>query len=119
MSPFKPKRPCSHPGCPRLTDGGKCEEHQKQEQRQYDQERDQTEARQWIHSPRWRKASKAFLVGHPLCAECERQGRTKAAYLVDHIRPHRGDYKLFWSESNWQGLCNPCHEEKHKEDRWR
>ena len=27
--PYKPKRPCSYPGCPRLTDGRYCEEHQK------------------------------------------------------------------------------------------
>ena len=27
--PYKPKRPCSYPGCPRLTAGRYCEEHQK------------------------------------------------------------------------------------------
>lgn len=27
--PYRPKRPCSYPGCPRLTDGRYCEEHQK------------------------------------------------------------------------------------------
>ena len=27
--PYKPKRPCSYPGCPRLTSGRYCEEHQK------------------------------------------------------------------------------------------
>ena len=27
--PRKPKRPCSYPGCPKLTDGRFCEEHQK------------------------------------------------------------------------------------------
>ena len=27
--PRKPKRPCSYPGCPNLTDGRFCEEHSK------------------------------------------------------------------------------------------
>ena len=31
--PRKPKRPCSFPGCPELTEGRFCEEHEKQENR--------------------------------------------------------------------------------------
>ena len=31
--PRKPKRPCSYPGCPKLTDGRFCEEHQRREGR--------------------------------------------------------------------------------------
>lgn len=34
--PSKPKRPCSYPGCPNLTDGQYCEEHRVQERRKYD-----------------------------------------------------------------------------------
>ena len=34
--PRKPKRPCSYPGCPRLTDGRFCEEHQKLENQRYE-----------------------------------------------------------------------------------
>ena len=26
--------------------------------------------------------------------------------------PHRGDMKLFWDESNWQPLCESCHNQK-------
>ena len=29
--PRKPKRPCSFPGCPKLTEGRFCEEHEKEE----------------------------------------------------------------------------------------
>ncbi|MCT9125512.1 HNH endonuclease [Cupriavidus gilardii] len=32
--------------------------------------------------------------------------------MVDHIVPHKGDSKLFWSRSNWQALCKPCHDRK-------
>ncbi|MGI6712865.1 MAG: hypothetical protein ACOX4L_09180 [Bacillota bacterium] len=34
--PYKPKRPCSHPGCPKLTDDRFCDEHAKQEARRYE-----------------------------------------------------------------------------------
>ena len=34
--PKKPKRPCSHPGCPKLTDGRFCEEHQAKENKRYE-----------------------------------------------------------------------------------
>ena len=34
--PRKPKRPCSFPGCPKLTEGRFCEEHEKQENRRYE-----------------------------------------------------------------------------------
>ena len=34
--PTKPKRPCSYPGCPKLTDGRFCEEHAKAEAKRYE-----------------------------------------------------------------------------------
>ena len=34
--PHRPKRSCSHPGCPRLANGRYCEEHAKQEARRYE-----------------------------------------------------------------------------------
>ena len=34
--PRKPKRPCSHPGCPELVDGRFCKEHGKQEAARYE-----------------------------------------------------------------------------------
>ncbi len=33
--PRKPKRPCSFPGCPELTDGRYCDMHQRQEDAYY------------------------------------------------------------------------------------
>lgn len=34
--PYKPARPCSHPGCPNLTHGQFCKEHQKEENARYE-----------------------------------------------------------------------------------
>ncbi len=32
--------------------------------------------------------------------------------VVDHIKPHRGDRKLFWDRGNWQPLCEHHHNVK-------
>ena len=34
--PRKPKRPCSYPSCPNLTDGRFCQEHEKKEAKRYE-----------------------------------------------------------------------------------
>lgn len=59
---------------------------------------------------RWQKAREGWLAKHPLCAECARRGRRRAASVVDHKVAHRGDMKLFWDRANWQSLCKPCHD---------
>jgi 5-methylcytosine-specific restriction protein A len=55
----------------------------------------------------WRKAREAFLSQHQRCASCG-----APATVVDHITPHKGDQRLFWSRSNWQALCVVCHGRK-------
>ena len=47
-----------------------------------------------------------------LCQECKAKDLIQVATEVDHIVPHRGDYALFWDETNWQGLCKSCHSAK-------
>lgn len=66
---------------------------------------------------RWQKASKAFLQRHPLCRPCSGAGRVKAADVVDHKIPHRGDDRLFWDETNWQPMCYSCHGAKSASER--
>jgi 5-methylcytosine-specific restriction protein A len=34
------------------------------------------------------------------------------AEVVDHIRPHRGDWALFIDPGNHQSLCKSCHDRK-------
>lgn len=59
---------------------------------------------------KWRTARIAFLAepANRICAVCA----SAIATEVDHIVPHKGDWKLFWRRSNWQGLCKPCHSRK-------
>lgn len=59
----------------------------------------------------WKRARKAFLLEHPLCAECQRQGKLTPATVVDHVVPHRGDMTLFW-DGEWQSMCAACHSRK-------
>jgi 5-methylcytosine-specific restriction protein A len=110
--PTKPARPCRYPGCPALTTdkSGYCEQHLTITRKQYDSERGTANERGYDY--RWQQASKMFLVSHPLCVECEREGRITAASLVDHVVPHKGNQQLFWDESNWQPLCKEHHDIK-------
>lgn len=107
--PYAPKRPCRYPGCPNLCERGQvyCPDHI---QWSGDRIRGGADARGY--NARWRQARLLFLRKHPLCAQCQREGRITPATVVDHIIPHRGDQQLFWDESNWQPLCKSCHDKK-------
>lgn len=61
-------------------------------------------ARERGYTSKWEKERAAFLALFPACARCG-----QPATVVDHITPHKGDRKLFWSRSNWQPLCRHCH----------
>ena len=106
--PRTPRRPCRFPGCPNLCDSGVyCRDH-----RQYSTDRVRGSADARGYNAEWRRARKAFLQKHPLCAECRKAGKLIPATVVDHIIPHRGDRKMFWDENNWQPLCKGCHDQK-------
>ena len=106
--PYKPNRPCRHPGCAALVPPGQkyCDRHKPMHP-----EEARPAARRGYGSA-WQKARKQYLETHPLCAECMKEGRYVKATDVDHIIPHRGDPKLFWDRSNWQALCHQCHSRK-------
>lgn len=108
------KRPCRYPRCPALVPGGGyCSTHKHEDRvhtRALDQQRGSRHERGY--DSKWVKARAGYLLHHPLCAECERQGRITPATVVDHVVPHKGDVGLFWDVSNWQPLCAPCHNEK-------
>lgn len=69
-------------------------------------------ARERGYGTLWAKASRAFRSAHPLCAQCQRDGRLVQGGCVDHVIPHRGDQRLFWDRANWQTLCLACHSSK-------
>ena len=61
---------------------------------------------------KWQRYRLKFLERNPLCVLCREQGRVTAANVVDHIKDHRGDSKLFWAADNHRSLCTACHNRK-------
>lgn len=107
--PRVPPRPCRYPGCPEFAEEGEvfCKDH-----RVWSADRLRGGADARGYNARWRKARLLYLQRHPLCVECQREGKLTPATVVDHILPHRGDQRLFWDEKNWQPLCKDCHDKK-------
>ena len=109
--PYKPLKPCSYPGCPKLTGERYCPEHKKLTDKQYDTYDRCRPASEFYRSHAWKKKRQDFLIEHPFCEECRRQGRLSKATLVDHIIPIRmGGPAL--DDENLQALCASCHSRK-------
>ncbi|MBM7561496.1 HNH endonuclease [Fusibacter tunisiensis] len=116
--PYKPKRPCSYPGCGLLADGGEyCTEHKKIVMKRYNQyQRDPKSNKRYGRA--WKRIRDRYIKAHPLCEECEKNGRIKAAEEVHHILPlSKGGGN---ETSNLMALCKSCHSKITAEsgDRW-
>ncbi|MFB2562440.1 HNH endonuclease [Rhizobium sp. IMFF44] len=99
-----------------------------QREREYDRERDQRPGRQWYKTYRWQCERAEFLAlpENQFCRRCEQAGLLNAGHLtmhgdmqsnprrmhlvVDHIKRHHGNERLFWDWSNWQPLCPDHHD---------
>ena len=115
--PYKPAKPCAHPGCAALTDKRLCPDHAKQEARRYEQQqRDPATARRYGRS--WQRLRAAYLTAHPLCVMCLVEGKCVPAVLVHHRLPLADGGGN--DEANLQALCQPCHSAHHARDgsRW-
>jgi 5-methylcytosine-specific restriction protein A len=72
-------------------------------------QRSRGNARQRGYDAEWQRASAAHLRVDPLCRYCALDTRVRAATLVDHLYPHRGDRALFWLRLYWISSCSTCH----------
>lgn len=70
---------------------------------------DRRTAHQRGYGYEWQRARLEHLQACPLCVMCKARGVVTAATVVDHVVPHRGNQSLFWDRSNWQSLCEHCH----------
>lgn len=129
--PYKAKRPCAYQGCPRLTHGYYCDEHQSlvdeqrkayyrehrhESDREYERtRRDPTTARRYNRT--WRVIRNKYIRAHPLCEECLRLGRAVPAEHVHHIIPLADGGTS--DASNLMSLCKECHSRIHMEMRKR
>lgn len=101
--PIRPPRIC---GCGhRVAADVRCAcqiKHDAERKARFDQTR--PTASQRGYGTKWREARVEFLTKHPTCTRCG-----APATVVNHRTPHKGDRKLFWSRSNWEAVCAPCH----------
>lgn len=110
--PSRPKRPCSYPGCPALTDGQYCEAHRKQARRQYDKyERDPDINKTYGRA--WKRIRDRYVAEHPLCELCLQEGRLTPVQEVHHKLPlsQGGTH----AKDNLMSLCQSCHTKIHLE----
>lgn len=115
----KPLRPCRHPGCAQLTREGWCPGHKPKHKR-----RASAAYHGWYLLPIWTGDLRpAQLVREPFCRVCaatypveDPRHRTRAT-VVDHVRPHRGDWALFVDPANHQSLCKHHHDQKTARER--
>ena len=116
--PMKPAKPCAFPGCPRLTHGRYCEEHERLTNKQYERYgRDRT-AKKRYSSKEWRVLRERYAELHPLCELCLKDGFATPAEHVHHLKPlSEGGTNDF---DNLMSLCKSCHSRIHAKrgDRW-
>ena len=101
-------KPCSQPGCGVLVRDGtsRCSKHPREAWGK------KPTATKRITGRRLQAMRASLFSRHPLCAECERQGRTTLATQRDHvISLEEGGAD---DSSNEQGLCDACHDVKSK-----
>jgi len=67
--------------------------------------------KRWYRSKRWRDLRDRVLKQRQWC-ECPHHKGTKElrADVVDHIKAHRGNPRLFWNPKNLQAMAKVCHD---------
>ena len=115
--PMKPKKPCHHPGCPKLTEGRFCEEHEAVMNQRYEKyDRDPATRRRYGRA--WKRIRDRYVADHPLCEMCKKAGKLTPTEEVHHILPlSRGGTH---AQTNLMALCKRCHSEitARDGDRW-
>lgn len=72
-----------------------------------------------IHAAKWLKLRRAVLSSHPLCEQCEKEGRISAATEVHHCVPCETARNavemeiLMYDPHNLVALCHRCHVQVH------
>jgi 5-methylcytosine-specific restriction endonuclease McrA len=67
--------------------------------------------KRWYKLARWSRLRMAtFLRDMFTCQMCGRIEGNTSRLVCDHIKPHRGDERLFWDSDNQQTLCKVCHD---------
>lgn len=72
----------------------------------------------WYKTKRWQKLRAQHLAANPYCVCPHHRGKYVPGDVVDHIKPHKGDSRMFWDKDNLQTLTKRCHDKyKQSEER--
>jgi 5-methylcytosine-specific restriction protein A len=108
------KRPCIEPRCPNITDGTRCDHHQ----REYDaRDRERRgSASDRGYDAQWRKATAGYLKLHPWCERTENHPseRVRSTVVGHCVAFQHGGDRL--NPSNWIALCHSCNGAQAVED---
>lgn len=66
--------------------------------------------RLWYGLAAWKAARLAQLALQPLCERHLARDQVVPATVVNHRRPHRGDWALFIDPMNHESVCKACHD---------
>lgn len=110
--PSRPRRPCSYPGCPKLTDEQYCEDHAAVARRQYNKYQRAPDINK-KYGRAWKRIRDRHITLHPLCEMCLKEDMLTPAQEVHHILPiSKGGTH---SQDNLMSLCRSCHNKIHIE----
>jgi len=116
--PTPPPHACATPNCGALVPRGRARCDGCEEKHQAHDRATRGSARRRGYDSKWEARRLRHLQKHPLCVHCQREGIVRAATVVDHIVPHKGDRALFDDDNNLQSLCASHHSVKTgREDR--
>ena len=113
--PYRPKKPCRHPGCPELTHDLFCEKHKKEDNRIYNQYKRDELSKTFYKTALWRTTREKKLNMNPFCEECLKSEKYIKGKIVDHIVPIKQGGAPYDLE-NLQTLCWSCHSRKSIEE---
>lgn len=104
--PKRSRRPCSHSGCPELTDSRYCERHKRESDANYNRyQRDPDTSKRYGRA--WKRIRDRYIQAHPLCEMCTRDGKLTPAEQVHHVVAlSRGGTN---DVTNLMSLCSSCH----------
>jgi 5-methylcytosine-specific restriction protein A len=60
----------------------------------------------------WQRFRRMILRQHPLCVDCEAQGRTTRAEELHHLVKIKIDQARRLDRDNVLPLCRPCHDKR-------
>ena len=104
--PYAPPRAC-HCGGVRIN--GVCQRCGPK-RRDHDKRRGHAAARGYDY--KWQRFRLYYLALHPLCKDCEAEGRVGAATDVHHRKKLKDHPELKYEEENLMALCSEHHDQR-------